>query len=429
MAQPPSSSSSSSPSKQRYVIQDRFQAPAAPHHESFQQLWETKWRAPAEMGVYPFMFGSAADFKPVFSDLIKRGVKEPYDWDDWAEAFFPLAEALSDTADKAEAEGDKDKASEYHLRASALYRIARFPIPRTSKQRLAWTKGKEAALRGFSLRPHPIREVDVPHPHAAPGEPESFPVYYLAPETEKKKPVPCLVILCGLDGYRTELSVWMEAWRRLGIATVVTEIPGTGDSPAIPSDPAGPDRQWSSLLDWLDGVPEVDSRRVVFQGFSTGGFYAIRVAHTHRDRLLGAVAHGGGCHHMFDREWLDQVNRLEYPFDLANSLAFKFGYGDDVERFKDEASSRFSLLRDGTLDKPCSRLLLVNGTEDEIFPIDDYYLALEHGDPKEARFVAGTKHMGEPESFFVILNWLYRLFGIEANPAEHLKVMASKPRF
>ena len=72
---------------------------------------------------------------------------------------------------------------------------------------------------------------------------------------------------------------------------------------------------------------------------------------------------------MFSPEWLSKVNHLEYPFDLADALAWKFGYMYDVERFKLEAQGKFSLLEDGTLDKPCTRLLLVNGTEDEsVFP-------------------------------------------------------------
>jgi hypothetical protein len=46
---------------------------------------------------------------------------------------------------------------------------------------------------------------------------------------------------------------------------------------------------------------------------------------------------------------------------LANTLAYKYGYGNDIEKFKKEASDKFSLLKDGTLDKPkCARLLLVN---------------------------------------------------------------------
>lgn len=73
---------------------------------------------------------------------------------------------------------------------------------------------------------------------------------------------------------------------------------------------------------------------------------------------------------------------------LAHTLCYKFGYGTDFDRFKEEARDRFSLLTTGVLDRPrCARLLLVNGTDDEIFPIDDYHLCLHHGDPKEVRYV------------------------------------------
>ena len=44
---------------------------------------------------------------------------------------------------------------------------------------------------------------------------------------------------------------------------------------------------------------------------------------------------------------------------LAECLAEKFGY-EDVEELKKDGKSRFSLLENGILDKPCARLLLVN---------------------------------------------------------------------
>jgi len=281
------------------------------------------------------------------------------------------------------------------------------------------------------LRPHPVREVLIPHKYRAPGEGEHIPVYYLLPDgASREKPVPCVIIFTGLDGYRTELAVWMEGWRQNNVATIVLEIPGTGDCPAAPSDPTSPDRLYTSLFEWVGQQTGIDQQKVAIWAFSTGGYYAIRVAHTHADKLAGVVALGGGCHHMFDGEWLSNVNHLEYPFDLANTLAYKWGYGNDVERFKQEASDRFSLLKDGTLDRPdCARLLLVNGTEDEIFPIDDYYLALQHGAPKEARFVSGVKHMGEPMSFFIIFNWLYKLFGIKADAVKQLQTLPFKPKY
>jgi pimeloyl-ACP methyl ester carboxylesterase len=376
------------------------------------------------------MFSTAADFQPVVDKLIEGDFKEPYNWDEYAQVYFPQAEHLKSIAEQAEAAGEKEKASEYYLRASAVYRISRFPAPRSQVQREAWRLGKAACIKGLGMREHPVHEVEVPHTHGASNEGSVIPVYHLVPDTATPEaPVPTVVIFTGLDGYRTELAVWMEGWRQVGVATVVLEIPGTGDCPANPSDPTSPDRLYSSLFDWMDAQPLLDSKKRAIWAFSTGGFYAIRVAHTHADRLAGVVALGGGCHHMFDREWLDNVNHLEYPFDLANTLAYKWGYGDDVEAFKREAKAKFSLLEDRTLDMPeCARLLLVNGTEDEIFPIDDYYLALQHGAPKEARFVKGIKHMGEPASFFIIIKWLYKLFGVEADVVKQMQTLPFKPK-
>lgn len=413
----------------KFHIQDKLALPA-PHHESFARLWETKWKAPATMGVYPFMFSTAKDFEPVVASLTTQGMQEPYDWDAYASTFFPQAESLTKIAEEAEAKGEKEKASEYYLRSSAVYRISRFPAPRSEVQREAWKRGKEMCIKGLGMREYPVHEVMIPHTHRHANEGNHIPAYHLVPESESGKPVPTVIIFTGLDGYRTELAVWMEGWRQVGVATLVLEIPGTGDCPANPSDPTSPDRLYSSLFDWLDTQSTLDVSKRAIWAFSTGGFYAIRVAHTHASRLSGVVALGGGCHHMFEQEWLDNVNHLEYPFDLADTLAYKFGYGKDVEAFKADAMDKFSLLNDGTLDTPiCARLLLVNGTEDEIFPIDDYELVLRHGAPKEARFVEGTKHMGEPMSFFIILRWLYQLFGIEADPVKQMQTLPFKPKY
>lgn len=119
------------------------------------------------MGVYPFMFGTVKDFEPVAQAIIEvsqithtpthemvltllkqKGLKEPYDWDEYADMFFPKARELSEIAATAEKAGEQEKASEYYLRSSAVYRIARFPAPRSEKQRLAWTLGKEAFYKG-----------------------------------------------------------------------------------------------------------------------------------------------------------------------------------------------------------------------------------------------------------------------------------------
>jgi hypothetical protein len=37
--------------------------------------------------------------------------------------------------------------------------------------------------------------------------------------------------------------------------------------------------------------------------------------------------------------------------------------------------------------------------------------------------------MGEPESFFVILKWIYNLFGLQGNPGEQMKTIPSRPKY
>lgn len=65
----------------------------------------------------------------------------------------------------------------------------------------------------------------------------------------------------------------------------------------------------------MDGREELDRERRVAWGLSTGGFYAMRIAHSHKERLTGVVSQGGGCHRMFEPEWLEKVDHLEYPFE------------------------------------------------------------------------------------------------------------------
>lgn len=51
------------------------------------------------------------------------------------------------------------------------------------------------------------------------------------------------------------------------------------------------------------------------------------------------------------------------------------------------------------------------GMNDENFPIEDSMLPLQHGSVKEARFVPGALHMGEPAAGPVIMAWLEGILG------------------
>ena len=70
------------------------------------------------------------------------------------------------------------------------------------------------------------------------------------------------------------------------------------------------------------------------------------------------------------------------------------------------------MLQLGLLDRPSAPLLAVNGKLDDQAPIEDVYLLLEHGNPKEARVypeglhMGRSKHVKDEEVGMMIVDWL-----------------------
>ena len=166
----------------------------------------------------------------------------------------------------------------------------------------------------------------------------------------------------------------------------------------------------SSVLDWVAANAAkygFDLTRIVARGISTGGYYAMRIAHTHAERLFAAVAQGGACHHMFDPEWIQAQNQMEYPFALADALAYKYGYrdADSVSAYAADAR-KFSLLDSGVLERPSCKLLIINGMEDSIFPIEDSFIVSLGKDKKDLFARGNRQHMGNPGAEEIVYSWI-----------------------
>ena len=389
-------------------------------HESVSALWAQKWRTLCAGGIYPFTDGNVADFDPVFAELIALSGDDPailHRPDDYARPFLPVAERLVEQAEDAAARGDNDAARDLFLRAAAVYRMARFPIIRSPLSQQAWEKGKTAYEKGGALLDPPSASVAIPFAHAdtAAGDLAGpIPAYLRMPKGEKPGGGwPVLLFICGLDAYRTDHTPRTRRHVDSGYATLSFEIPGTGDCPAAPGDPASPDRLMSSVLDWVGASATqygFDVSKVIARGISTGGYYAFRIAHTHANRLFAAVAQGGSCHHMFDAAWIGAQDQMEYPFALAEALAYKFGYRDAdaaaaVERYAAEGR-KFSLLDAGIVDTPSCKLLVINGMEDSIFPIEDSLIVATQGHKKDLVARGDRGHMGNPGAEDILYGWI-----------------------
>jgi pimeloyl-ACP methyl ester carboxylesterase len=259
--------------------------------------------------------------------------------------------------------------------------------------------------------------VDIPfaHANATAGDTDTVIRAYLRLPNGKapKGGWPVLLFICGLDGYKTDNTPRTQQHVDRGYATLLFEIPGTGDCPAAPNDPTSPDRLMSSVLDWVEASASrygFNLERIVARGISTGGYYAIRVAHTHADRLFAVAAQGGGCHHMFDKPWIFAQDQMEYPFALAEALAYKFGYrgGDHAAAVAAYArdAGKFSLVTSGILGSPTCKLLVINGVEDSIFPIEDSFIVAKSGTNIDLIVRGGLSHMGNPGGEDILCEWI-----------------------
>lgn len=101
---------------------------------------------------------------------------------------------------------------------------------------------------------------------------------------------------------------------------------------------------------------------------------------------------------------------MEYPFALAEALAFKFGYpgahpANAAARYAEDGR-RFSLLEAGLLDAPTCRLLAINGMEDSIFPVEDNLLVAVGGNRKDLIVRGDRGHVGNPGADDLVYDWI-----------------------
>ena len=374
---------------------------------SMAQTW-TRWEKSAQRGTYPFDFAPYEDAKRVMDKVVPLF---DADREAFTNEFLAAAEPHEKRAREAEARGDKQAARKEYLSAYGLYRMARFPCQSTQGKKAAYKKSQDCVLKAWSFDEVPARRVEMPF-KGRPGEGDKMIGYLRAPKGVARPPV--LVYWAGIDTFKEDCLHRTLPFFARGIACLMIDMPGTGDSPILGSEDG--ERQWDAVFDWIAAQPDLDSSRVGAYGGSFGGYWATKVAHNHRDRLKGVISQGGGAHLVFAREQIERAQNGGIPWGQSETRGHAFGRPSHAQWL--EYAPRLSLLDQGVLDKPCAPLLCINGVKDPITPIADYYLVLEHGSPKEARFFANGGHMGTPldhgpdETIGIMTGWLAHKLGV-----------------
>jgi len=318
-----------------------------------------------------------------------------FDGESWAAVWNEVGARWEENARRAENAGNTAEAKNAYLKSYGYYGIGRHPFPSTPGKQRAYVKAREmhfAASRYFDI---PLERVSIPfHGKQIIGH----------LRLPAKTPAPLVMHWGGIDNWKEERHTFAERFVREGWGCFVLDSPGTGECPVLASPEAH--QVHVAALDYLLERREVDRNRIAVVGASFGGYWATKLAHLEPERLRAVVNWGGGIHYFFQPEWQERSRHADsYLFDLIEARANLFGKKSFEELV--QVMPALSLLDQGLLDRPCAPLLLVNGKEDKQVPIEDFYLLLEHGDPKTVRLFAGG-HMGNIAAIFeTVLAWLH----------------------
>jgi esterase FrsA len=318
-----------------------------------------------------------------------------FEGESWAAAWNELGSRWEERAKAAEKAGNGAQAKEAFLNSYGYYGIARHPFPSSPGKCHGYEKTREMFLAASKYFDIPVERVSIPFQGKAIIGHLRLP---------KNLPAPMIMHWGGIDNWKEERHSFGESFVKEGWGCFIIDSPGTGECPLL----AGPDAHavHKAALDYLLKRPEVDGGKVAVVGASFGGHWSTKLAHVAPEQLRAAVNWGGGIHYFFQPEWQERSRHADsYLFDLIEARANLFG-----KKTFDELCAvmpALSLLDQGWLDKPCAPMLIVNGKEDKQVPLDDFYLLLEHGNPKTIRLFPGG-HMGSiPNIFKTVIAWLH----------------------
>ena len=202
----------------------------------------------------------------------------------WADEWESLGRAHEQGGRDALELGRRDDAARRYLAASAAYNFAQYVVfLEVGRKRALHESCVRAYARAAPLFRPPAIPFEVPYRrHTMKG-------YLRVPPG--RRPAPVVVMFHGTNAVKEELHWWSESLLERGVATILFDGPGMGQTFHRMSMVAEPRPVGVAILNQIETRPELDPRAVAFFGMSLGGYLVIRMAsHERRIRAVAAVS-------------------------------------------------------------------------------------------------------------------------------------------
>ena len=336
-------------------------------------------------GFYRRWFNLVDDLQPMLDTVASlKGTED----EDWVPAWSAVAARYEKDAEAALKKSDKAAARSAFIQAKTYYSLARFPAPYRGGSAIcpptmskikeeSYNKYLECFRRACELLDAPPEIIRIQRDgRAAVG-------YLRVPQgASAAKKVPAVLVMCGGDMYKEDREKYAEGALKEGMAALVVDAPGTGQTTFDHAPEAVV--AWQAALDALAARPEIDGNRLGAFGVSRGGLWVMRLA-AHDARIKGLISCApGGVGY-----WGSAEERAEWRKAAAERARTNWfgprGTKPAPQPITEEEQRkeflRWSLKDNGLLDKLTMPMYLVNGKIDHLTPIGNLYLALESGPP------------------------------------------------
>ena len=232
--------------------------------------------------VIPATFKARIRAMGIPADIMEETLREIRRLDQWANAWIETAQRFLGDYRRQISGSQRADAAQARMLAGYCYHIAQL-VPGIDERTQEHCSATSAALVRQAL-PDVLpqaRRIDIPWRNSA------LPAI-LIPGPDTPEPTGLVVVLNGTSTTKEEHLRWIGAITGAGLATLLLDMPGVGESRALGRPEADQMDLLDGVFDLLHGYHAIDARKVGVLGISLGGNLALRCLAYDR-RIAGAA--------------------------------------------------------------------------------------------------------------------------------------------